>query len=231
MHKKIYKLWKKTSSDRFWGNFFDSRFYICYLISKTNVDVILDVGCGTGILLHEAISPFKIGLDLDFSGLKIAKKLDPKMELIVGDATNLPFRDNLFPMILAVQLLVQLKKNGADWITALKELKRISNKNCTLIIAGNNRLSRHFDNSPKDENISYLNYKEQLDQLKDDFEVKIEGYDPHSKFIMFPIKKILFKIPDKIEEALRIHKILFSFLKSKRYLKNGRSYFMICKKK
>lgn len=231
MHKKIYKLWKKSSSDRFWGNFFDSRFYISYLISKTSADMILDVGCGTGILLHQAHSPLKIGLDLDIKGLKIAKKLDPKMELIAGDAANLPFRGNLFPLILAVQLLVQLKKGGADWVAGLNELKRISNNKCKLIIAGNNRTSRHFDNLPKEENVSYLNYNEQLELLKDEFEVKLEGYDPHSKLIMFPLKKILFKIPDGIEEALGIHKILFAFLKSKRYLKNGRSYLMICKKR
>ncbi len=51
-----------------------------------------------------------------------------------------------------------------------------------------------------------------------------------SKIIMYPLKKILFKIPEKIIDLLKIENLLFRYLKSKRYLKNGRSYVMICKK-
>lgn len=231
MHKKIYNQWNKVSKERFWGNFFDSRFFVAYIISKKKTDSILDVGCGAGILLNQSSSEFKVGLDLAFDSLQMAKSLNPNLQLICGDAVNLPFRNNSFSTILAVQVLVQLKLLGLNWPKAIEELNRVGKERCKIIISGNNRQSRHFQNASNEINMSYLTFKEQLEILKKYFNVKIDGYDPHSKLIMYPIKKILFNIPDKLEEYLLIHKILFRFLRSKKYLKNGRSYLIFCTKK
>jgi len=43
--------------------------------------------------------------------------------------------------------------------------------------------------------------------------------------------KIIYKIPNKLIKFLGIENVLFRFLKSKRYLKNGRAYVMICTSK
>lgn len=231
MNKKILALFEKVGMKHFWGNFFDSRFYVAYLISKTKTKVILDVGCGTGILLKISPAEVRIGLDYSFDSLRDTKLLDPKLELICGDAAHLPFKDRLFSNILAIHILVELKKNGADWEKALLELKRVASLNSEIVLAGNNRTSRHFENDPADANAAYLTYKEQENLFKKDFEVEIDGYDPHPKIIMCPLKKIIFKLPERPIELLKIEQILFRLLRSKRYLKNGRSYVIICKKK
>jgi hypothetical protein len=62
-----------------------------------------------------------------------------------------------------------------------------------------------------------------------DFQVIVEGYGPFSKIIMYPLK-IIYKIPDKITETLLIESLLHRILRSKRFLKDGRSYIINCKK-
>ena len=76
----------------------------------------------------------------------------------------------------------------------------------------------------------YLTYQEQADFFKNEFLVSVEGYGPHSKLIMYPIK-IVYKIPEQITDSLGLERLLYRLLRSKRYLKNGRSYVMFCKKK
>jgi len=231
MIQSILKQFQRSGMKFFWGNYFDSRFYIAYLISRRKSDLILDLGCGNGILLYFSNSSLKIGLDFSLESLSNAKKLDPKMELILGDVTYLPFRDRIFPRILAVQILPQLNKLNNDIEKAIKELKRISKENCELILSGNNRRSRHFEHDKPKANPLYLTYQEQHDLLKNDFFITMEGYDPHSKVIMYPIRKILYKIPEKLSEKLMLERFIYWFLKSKRYLKNGRSYVIMCYKK
>jgi ubiquinone/menaquinone biosynthesis C-methylase UbiE len=229
MNKKILDIFKSLEMKGFWGNYFDSRFYIGYLVSKHKSTNILDVGCGVGVLLHLSKAKLKVGLDTSLESVKIGKKLDPSMQLIVGDATKLPFKENIFELVLAVQLLPDLKNLGLDWKKCLEELKLVSKYE--IIFAGNNRLSKHHNYRTWEDRISYLNHNEQYELLKNDFEIINFGYDPHSKIIMYPFKKIIFKIPDKISEFLMIDKIIFFLLRSKRYLKTGRSYVLICKKR
>ena len=230
MNRKILELFKKVGMSHFWGNYFDSRFYVSHLISQSEPNMLLDIGCGSGVLLSVSKAKLKIGLDFSFDSLRDAKLLNSNLELICGDATHLPFRDNFFSDILSIHLLVELKRYDADWKKALNELKRVASNKSKIILAGNNRASKHFKNDPPALNKKYLTYKEQEILFEDEFDVKIEGYDPHSKIIMYPLKKILFKIPEKIIDLLKIEDLLFRYLKSKRYLKNGRSYVIICRK-
>lgn len=228
MYKKVLELFEKTENKHFWGNYFDSRFYIAMVLDKISTKTILDIGCGGGILLHLSKAQLKIGLDYSFESLLHAKKLDKKMELVCGDAAHLPFRTDFFPTVLAIHILPELKKIGGDWETALNELKRVSKTNSTLIIVGANRMSRHFENYEIRK--EYLNYKQQLKLLEDEFLIDVNGFDPHSKLLMYPLKKIFLNLPEKILNGF-LEKKIFEWLKSKRYLKNGRSYVMIYKKK
>lgn len=230
MMRQVYDTFMKIDPRSFWGNWFDSRFYIAYLSSKLNSKLVLDIGCGTGILLHFTNAEKKIGFDYSFSSLQIAKKLEPNADFICGDATALPFKDNVFPNILAVQIFQDMKGFGKDWKTSILETKRVGGKNCKIILNGNNKMSKHFKEYTIEEKRSYLNYLQQAEFFKNEYEIKVEGYDPHPKWFMFGLKKVLFNIPDKINEKL-FEKILFHFLRSKRYLKNGRSFIMICERK
>ena len=214
----------------FWRNWFDSRFYIAHLASKLNSELVLDIGCGTGVLLHFTNAQQKVGFDFSFSSLQSAKKLEPTANFICGDATALPFHDNVFPNILAVQIFQDVKGLGQDWERSILETKRVAGKNCKIILNGNNKMSKHFKGYTIEEKRSYLNYSQQAEFFKNEYEIKVEGYDPHPKWLMFGLKKILFNIPDIINEKI-FEKSLFNFLRSKRYLKNGRSFIMICERR
>lgn len=231
MNKKILEIFKSYGMKYFWGNYFDSRFYIGYLISKTVSNNILDIGCGIGVLSHVSNAKNKVGIDISFESLQIAKQLDPSIEFVVGDVTKLPFRHNYFEKVLAVHILTELSNMDRDWKPAFDEILRVSKERSEIIFAGNNRRSNYFKHRSKESIMKYITHDQQYELLKNDFKIESFGYDPYSKIIMYPLKKILFSIPDSIAENLGLEKLLFWILRSKRFLKNGRSYVIKCRKK
>jgi len=229
LNQKILKMFEKVGMKYFFGDYFDARFYVSHILSQKHVDMLLDLGCGAGVLLNSANADLKIGLDASLEYLKKAKLLNPEMELIQADATHLPFKDNYFPNIISMHLITEIcVLMGDDWIKAASEIKRVSKNNGELILTGANRMSKHFEKSHTLESRKkYLTYQNQIDFFKNEFSVEIEGYGPHSKYVMFPLK-IFHKIPDTITNSLGLNLLLYKFLRSKRYLKNGRSYVIIC---
>lgn len=87
---------------------------------------LLDVGCGTGVLL-QAISVIYpsielIGADLSFKMLKITEqKLGPKARLIVCNSCNLPFPDEQFDIVVSCSSLHYWRNP----LEALKEISRV----------------------------------------------------------------------------------------------------------
>nr|WP_232219165.1 bifunctional demethylmenaquinone methyltransferase/2-methoxy-6-polyprenyl-1,4-benzoquinol methylase UbiE [Olleya marilimosa] len=78
------------------------------IVKATNPENILDIATGTGDLainLAETSAKKIIGLDissgmLDVGKQKIkAKKLDQKIDMVIGDSENMPFDDNTFDAI------------------------------------------------------------------------------------------------------------------------------------
>ena len=230
LHRKIFDLFKIVGLDSFWGDYFDSRFYIASLLSQKKISSILDIGCGTGVLLHTSNADIKVGLELSFDSLKEAKKINSEINFIQGDARYLPFKENTFEIILTMHLFPVMKNLKLDWKQAVNEIVRIqiSNKS-TIIITGANRMSKYFEKTHKlNYRKSYLTYNEIADLFKKYFKVNVEGYGPHSKYIMFLLKKIIYKFSDNFSEKLGLDNFLFRFLKNEKYLKDGRSYIIIC---
>ena len=231
MHKEVFKKFKIVGLNYFYGDYFDSRIYVSHILSKTKSNNILDVGCGAGVLLGCAVSDSKIGVDMDFNTLKQAKKIDKKIEPILCDAQYLPFKNYVFETITAMHLFPVIKNMDDDWEKAMGEVHRVSKKKSMLIITGANRTSKHFKKTHSIEHRKkYLNYKQQIKILEKNYETFVEGYGPHSNWIMYSFK-IIYKIPETILKILNIEKFIFWFLKSSKYLKNGRSYVIICKSK
>ncbi|MBX4264173.1 class I SAM-dependent methyltransferase [Clostridium estertheticum] len=91
---------------------------------KYGNDKLLDVGCGTGNILRFAIKYFKhvTGFDVSQEMLEISKKYTNN--LVLGDATNLPFADNSFNVVTSYSVLHHLY----DPLPVIKEMYRVCKK-------------------------------------------------------------------------------------------------------
>jgi len=227
LHRRVYEIWKSIGLKYFWGDKFDSRFYIAFLIENNKKENIVDIGCGAGVLLNFAKSNVKIGLDISWDSLKTAKKSNPDLQLLNADSRFLPLRESFCSTILAMHIISALEKKD-DRLKIMTEMNRICANNCEILITGANRRSKHFKNIYSEEyNKNYTRFSEITQFFKENFSVRVEGYGPFSKTFMFPIK-LVYKIPDKVIELLKIDQLIFRLLKSKKYLKDGRSYVIQC---
>jgi len=96
---------------------------------------ILDVGCAKGFMLYDF---YKLNPNLDLHGIDISKYAidnsvpEIKGKLQVANATNLPYEDNFFDLVIAINTIHNLNK--AECATALKEISRVSKKNAFLTV-------------------------------------------------------------------------------------------------
>ncbi len=89
-------------------------------------DRILDIGCGKGFLLHEfnrAVPGVEItGLDISAYAIEHAMD-DVKPHLQLGNATQLPFPDKSFDLVVSINTLHNLRLPDLD--KALREIERV----------------------------------------------------------------------------------------------------------
>jgi SAM-dependent methyltransferase len=82
---------------------------------------VLDIGCGTGAM-SQKLAPFGNVVSADFSPLALAfSKRRHLTRLCAADAMRLPFRDNSFDVIVALDILEHLRDDQA----ALCEFQRV----------------------------------------------------------------------------------------------------------
>lgn len=99
-------------------------------LSIEPTDLILDVGCATGLLLNK-IGAFSIGVDVSIQLLRRARKrLRGGQGLIQGDAESLPFRDKIFKGVIAVTVL----QNIPNPDKFLLEVRRVSRRGAFIVI-------------------------------------------------------------------------------------------------
>ncbi|NGX56910.1 MAG: Demethylrebeccamycin-D-glucose O-methyltransferase [Candidatus Anoxychlamydiales bacterium] len=96
---------------------------------------VLDVGCGKGFLLYDLL---QIVEGLEVAGIDISKyaiensKVENENSLKVCSATNLPFEDNYFDLIISINTLHNLPCHDLE--KALKEIQRVGKKNKYLVV-------------------------------------------------------------------------------------------------
>ena len=87
---------------------------------------ILDVGCGKGFLLYDfkKIDPtFEVyGLDISQYAIKNSKE-EIKKNLILGNASKIPFKENTFDLVISINTLHNLY--NYELMSALKEIERV----------------------------------------------------------------------------------------------------------
>ena len=91
---------------------------------------VLDVGCAKGFMLHdfrELIPGIQMsGIDLSSYAIEYGKE-EVKSYMQVADARSLPYPDNSFDLVIAINTIHNLEIGELK--TALREIERVSRKN------------------------------------------------------------------------------------------------------
>lgn len=96
-----------------------------YLMAENNLKSVLDVGCGTGLLVsYLGKKGYRsIGCDNSESAVRSARKINKKGTIINASATKLPLAKNSFDLVTAISLVEHLTKREA--LQFIDEAKRI----------------------------------------------------------------------------------------------------------
>jgi demethylmenaquinone methyltransferase/2-methoxy-6-polyprenyl-1,4-benzoquinol methylase len=99
--------------------------------------LVLDAGCGTGLLFPHIAKNTNLLVGLDFSRniLKQARKRSrrhPNVALLRADADFLPFRNETFNVVFAITLF----QNMPNPLRALYEINRVANSHAVIIATG-----------------------------------------------------------------------------------------------
>ena len=101
------------------------------LVDISGAQNILDAGCGQGFvanfLLQRIPNVSIVGIDIDIELIKTnIVSHNARNNILVGDVYNLPFRDNVFDMVMCFEVLEHLSEPQY----ALQELARVSKSYC-----------------------------------------------------------------------------------------------------
>jgi ubiquinone/menaquinone biosynthesis C-methylase UbiE len=92
------------------------------LVARYGVDRdVLEVGCGTGLILGRVATFARSATGVDLSGGMLAKAAERGLDVIQGSATNLPVRDRSVDVAYSFKVLAHV----ADIEGAMREMARV----------------------------------------------------------------------------------------------------------
>jgi len=100
------------------------------LLSSVNVkgkQDFLEVGCGSGAVCRYVAQKYLLnatGIDVDAEQIQLAQESTgnmPNIRFLEADATNLPFQDDGFDLVLSFGVMHHI----SNWLDALAEIKRV----------------------------------------------------------------------------------------------------------
>lgn len=120
MEKKVYTEMRKLEDSYWW--FVGKRMFIFNFIKK-KPGAVLDIGCGTGIMIEHLsrISKNVIGIDSDPLALFYSKDRLGVRKLVSCDARFISMKDNIFDLIIASDLLEHIAEDEM----VLNEITRV----------------------------------------------------------------------------------------------------------
>lgn len=206
---------------------------LLFLLKKLGVKTVLDVGCGTGLLvkfLNE--NGFEaLGCDIAEEGLKIGRTRNKEGSLIKASAQKLPFKNQSFDLITAISLIEHLTPK--ETTKFLAETRRVLKPQGYFFIVTPNLWSPIRFLMGKDwfgySDPTHITFYTPLSFTK---LLKQEGFG-HFRF-WFKIPKDLpfdWWFANKVEKLPKIMKHLISFLLISTPLALIRESFFVCARK
>lgn len=105
-------------------------------IDLNRVHKVLDIGCGVGFMaryLNERYGMEVMGVDVDPEQIECAEeysKEHDEVHFAVADATQLPFEDNNFDLVMSFMVIHHI----GDWKRTLQEIRRVLKPQGTYIM-------------------------------------------------------------------------------------------------
>ena len=97
--------------------------------------IVLDVGCGTGTQLarYKEAGCQIYGIDMSRAMLEVARtKLGEDADLRYGDASNMPYEDNMFDLVLSTLVIHEMSPDLRSGV--LKEIRRVLKDDGRLLV-------------------------------------------------------------------------------------------------
>lgn len=136
---KVYDNWYQTKT----GSYVDrTEKELVFTLLKSKTGLSLDLGCGTG---NYSLELYKrgfavIGLDSSKEMLKVARKKISEIYFIKGDAYFLPFKNEVFDLVLSITMFEFIKEP----IRVMKEIYRVLKPGGEVLIGTMNGRSLWF---------------------------------------------------------------------------------------
>lgn len=101
---------------------------------------VLEVGCGTGLVMHRVAERARrvAGIDISAGMLRQAQKRG--LDVVQADATALPFDDAAFDVVYSLKVLAHIR----DIDRALEEMARVTRSGGTLLLEFYNPISLRY---------------------------------------------------------------------------------------
>jgi ubiquinone/menaquinone biosynthesis C-methylase UbiE len=143
--------------------------------------MMLDIGCGTGILLRERDKRrvFGIGIDISKENLRTSKRIDDSLECVASDMHYLPFKQEAFDHVIiansfsSLELEIDPKQYPrAPYRLLIDEVSRVLTRNGELLATTPNRRHRYYRKKRK------ADYEKLEKCLRPYFRYKMQGFNP-----------------------------------------------------
>ena len=155
------------------------------LLQPGPAEMILDVGCGTGVFSLNILGfgPRITGLDISYPMLKRAelKAKGYPFRAVAGDMTYLPFADECFDRVVSMTALEFIE----DGRGAVKDLLRVTKKGGVVVVTTLNSLSPWADRRKKSADKGHSLFQQMIFRSPDDMRALVPTEAPVKTAIHF----------------------------------------------
>ncbi len=159
---KYFSNFYDTVNPVFWNEKMRSRAIELFSIQEN--DTVLDIGCGTGFATEELANKSNEVHAVDITKEQLSKALEKNIDanFILGDADNLPYKDNSFDAVWSSGAIEYFPEP----VKTLKEARRVTKKQGKILIVGPNKPKNRFLKAIANSIMLFYNKEEAKEMLK-----------------------------------------------------------------